>query len=246
MGFQKTERALGKAEDVLTRFDRYADVLVATHASIPAGLAAERRLSAEIGAAEVAGADANGLKSKLASATREREAAVLRRSAAADGVLKLESELRNAREGIDRERQALSAEVAREFQARYSDAVSRLQQLWSEGDALGRALNMAVVMPMPVKVTASLLDGSRVSNRFPPRVLRSCCRRIWRALWICPQGSTPRSRVALPFVARGRPTRDFTGRRRFGVKARNTRRPIVWFGSSTITKTAKCSRRELW
>jgi hypothetical protein len=154
--------------DVLERFDPLDRALRESHDSIPFALMTERVLAAQIGTAEIAGKDANGLRAKLADVAVRREADARKRGAAADAILGLEGELRAAREDLDRRRQGMAAEITREFLARHDTALHALQVLQAEGTALAHILGIPVPMQIPAKITTGWHDGVTRMEPAPP------------------------------------------------------------------------------
>jgi hypothetical protein len=157
--------ALAEAETILKRHDTFADVLRESGRSIPAALAEEKKLYAELGSAEVAGESIDALRGRLASLNDARAAATRQRSAARDSLLDLESDLRRAREGIEQSRAAYAAGVVADFNSRWAEACRMLAVLQAEAAALGRALRVEVNCPPPYTVAMSVI-GDRPTVRF--------------------------------------------------------------------------------
>jgi hypothetical protein len=148
------------AEDALTRFQQFDAVLRETHQTISDALRQEQGLVGELGRAEIVGGDVGELRRQLDAVTGTRAVAVRRRSSAADCVVELEGELRAGRAVAESARQAHAAEAVREFQGRYHAAVSALQMLWNEGEALARIIKAQVPMPVPARMVVSPIDGT--------------------------------------------------------------------------------------
>jgi hypothetical protein len=145
--------------DVLQQFDRLRAALAQTHSEIPGLLAAEGTIGHELGLAEARGDSSDGLKAQLDETVRQRQAAIRRRSACADGILAMEPALQAERAAAEARRQEHATQVASEFRARYDSAIATLQRLWAEADLLSRTLRTQISTPLPVKVCTSIVTG---------------------------------------------------------------------------------------
>ena len=166
--------ALAAADGVLAKHDRLRAILADTHVSIPRCLADERRLSAELGAAEVGGGDIAALKARLATVSSGRATDVRRRQAAAAGILTMESELVSARESVNASRESYATQVIATFHQKYAEALAVLKTLQVEGAELSKSLRTFVHLPtVPTKPPAvPLLESFRDALRPPSAVER--------------------------------------------------------------------------
>jgi hypothetical protein len=150
--------AIHGAEDALAKFGRFADVLTATGESIPRSLAAERRLSASLGSAEIAGSGSDQLRGELADAEDRRAADTRRRRAASDGLLSMADELREVRQRVEQARTAYAGTVVNEFRGRWDRCCRELATLAAESRQLSGALKVTVPTPSPYRAMLSVRD----------------------------------------------------------------------------------------
>jgi hypothetical protein len=149
----KTSNKPAVVTGVMAEFDRLQLVLTQTHDHIPSLIQSELDLNQQLGLAEVRGEDGADLVSQLQQTKLGKESAVRRRAAAAEGILELEGRLHTEKKRLEGERQQIAAKVIEEFQARYQRKVEELQMLWSEGEALERALVCKIQTPVPARLT---------------------------------------------------------------------------------------------
>jgi hypothetical protein len=143
------------ALDVMAEFDRLREVLGETHRAIPRLLQQQREADRALGSN-----DTEALRRELERIVSERQHWARQRSAAVASILELEPALQAERAAAERDRASYAIACAAAFEERYARAVSELQALWREGEALARALRCTVAMPVPAKVKASVIDGS--------------------------------------------------------------------------------------
>ncbi len=148
--------AVPGAEEALASYDRLAAALHSTSVEIPECLAEEAQISRDLGVREVAGGNVTQLRSRLDAVRERRETAVRRRAAAADGLLKLESELFEARRNADEARGRLAGAAVAELQERWAAAVETLARLHGEALALQGALHAVVSLPAPYRAVLNL------------------------------------------------------------------------------------------
>ena len=148
--------AVPGAEEALANYDRLAAALHEAGTAITTGLSEESQISRDLGAREVAGGDAAQLRSKLAAIRERRETAVRRRAAAADGLLKLESELFEARRNADEARGRLAGAAVAELQQRWAAGVEVVARLHGEALALQGVLHAVVSLPAPYRAVLNL------------------------------------------------------------------------------------------
>jgi hypothetical protein len=181
--------ALSAAEKTLAKHDRLAAALAESGRSIPQALALENQLYSQLGAAEVAGDDVDGLRSQLAAANDRRQADVRRRASAAEALLEMENELRGARAAMEQARAQYVSVVASEFRERWNRCCAELIRLHGEARELSRVLSstitpaapycaavnvvtqrpevqlLASVEPVPVELTPGMQTLSRTIER---------------------------------------------------------------------------------
>jgi hypothetical protein len=145
--------------EVLAAYGQLADALHETSASIPADLAEEARLYADLGAAEVADDDVTQLRSKLDAVRARRETAVRRRAAASDGLAKMEGELLAARRAADEARGRLAGEAVRQLQDEWTQTVERLAEIHGRVQAFQQVMHTQVRLAAPYKAVADLMTG---------------------------------------------------------------------------------------
>jgi hypothetical protein len=158
-----TERT--SADSVLTRYQQYAAALVDTGTSIPQALSTERRLSAELGRAEIEGGDADELRRRLAAVVAEREAAARRRAGASEALLGMADDLRRERAVVAQGLAEIAQSAINDFGLRWARACSDLGRLVAEAGVLGAALRCTVATPPPYVATLSA-DGMRMLVSF--------------------------------------------------------------------------------
>jgi hypothetical protein len=141
---------------VLKRADTFAAALRETGVRIPESLAAQRDLSRKLGSLEITGSDAAELRNRLAEVIAEREAAVRRRRAAAEGLLELKDAVDKARDGVTQSQPEFANSVIRDFNQRWTDACRALDVLRGEAAALSCALRVPVDCPAPYVATWSV------------------------------------------------------------------------------------------
>jgi hypothetical protein len=141
--------ALSAAEKTLAKHDRLTAALTESGRSIPQALALENQLYSQLGAAEVAGDDVDGLRAQLAAANDRRAAAGRQRASAAESLLEMENELRGVRAAIEQARAQYASVVASEFQARWSRCCAELIRLHGEARELSRVLSSTITPAAP-------------------------------------------------------------------------------------------------
>jgi hypothetical protein len=142
-------QAVSGASSVLVRGEKLQSVMCATAAEISAALAEERRLTGELGRAEIEGGDTGKLRDRLNVIVSERSASARKRASASDALLHIDAELTATRQTLDRARQLYATGIIAEFGGRWQQACDVLAGLRAEGEALSKASGLAVLMPPP-------------------------------------------------------------------------------------------------
>ncbi len=142
--------------DVLARYGVLAAALSETSVSIPEALAEEARLYADLGAAEIAGDNVATLRGKLDAVREHREAAVRMRAATADGLVKLEPELFEARRAADEARSGLAGAAISELQREWTQTVERLAEIHGRVQVFQQVMRTQVRFAAPYKATLDL------------------------------------------------------------------------------------------
>jgi hypothetical protein len=199
------EQALDNGERVLTERDQTFSILARTHTRIPELLAERMRAQSDLGEAEIEGRDVTGARKRLDAVNVELAGQLRARMASTQSLIAQGQALGDARALLNAEREQYAASVINDFHARYSAALSALQELQREGDAIAAALGTAVDMPMPsrdhsgtpVAVDASVQRIGEIMNRLDAACgFAEAMRNLQQR-----EGRLERSTVAMPNVS---------------------------------------------
>jgi hypothetical protein len=146
--------ALAEAEQLLQERGDALAVLTKSHAEIPRLLTQRLDLQSELGAAEMAGQDSTSRRKRLSDIETALNTQRRMRSASIEQLVRQEDNLDIARAAVESAQGPFNSRIAADLQARYSQAVRTMQQLWAEADQTGAALGTEIDLPLPVRVVA--------------------------------------------------------------------------------------------
>ena len=152
----ESQDALPPEADALARFDKLAAALHEAGAAITAGLAEEAQISKEQGACDVAGGDVAQLVGRFNAVRAHREAAVRKRSAAVEALVKLEPELLQARRDADEARGRLAGAAISELQREWTETVERLAEIHGKVQVFQEVMRTQVSLPAPYRSVVNL------------------------------------------------------------------------------------------
>jgi hypothetical protein len=151
--------AIAAAETVLAHAEHFGRALTETGKSLPACLAQQRELNAELRRVELAGGDDSQVRGQLDQLAGKAAFERRRRTAASEALMRQEGELIAVRNKVDEARKLFAAAVAAEFVERWNATLRAQEAMRAEAAEYSKAFGTTFSCPLPYEARTNQITG---------------------------------------------------------------------------------------